>query len=292
MKASNLKTLNIFEKFNEIQSNKTRDKRSINQLVCQKTSRCTYDFDISAESLANLGVCKFPLIEGQNFTYEVQSGNMSFNALSEALYKARLKIVSGEAENLEGGRIVSNTGTVAYEVILKTTPKHIEGDRAEFHSSLSLGGALSNGLEATVNVSFSAGNWDSITGVENPIWNQIKLTVVVQKFENGKFIQVEYIETPVIPLNELSGEYQRIGVYLNQDTKQVGYTLNGFDQGYIHTLPATWDNIFFSSQADLRNVKEDATLIGEEFSIELVTDHRKMKFKYPKGTTDLCGNVI
>ena len=45
-----------------------------------------------------------------------------------------------------------------------------------------------------------------------------------------------------------SNEYQRLGMYINQNTKQVGFIVNGVDQGYQSTLPAPLENIRFLSQ--------------------------------------------
>ncbi len=42
-----------------------------------------------------------------------------------------------------------------------------------------------------------------------------------------------------------SNEYQRLGMYINQNTKQVGFIVNGVDQGYQSTLPAPLENIRF-----------------------------------------------
>lgn len=42
--------------------------------------------------------------------------------------------------------------------------------------------------------------------------------------------------------------YQRLGIYINQNTKQVGFIINGVDQGYKSTLPAPLENIRFLFQ--------------------------------------------
>ncbi|NUG52307.1 DUF4882 family protein, partial [Acinetobacter lactucae] len=80
------------------------------------------------------------------------------------------------------------------------------------------------------------------------------------------------------------------GIYINQNTKQVGFILNGVDQGYQSTLPAPLENIRFSASSGISIYSNQ--LFGQEFSNELITDRNALQFSYPQGTTDICGNAI
>lgn len=87
-----------------------------------------------------------------------------------------------------------------------------------------------------------------------------------------------------------SNGYQRLGMYINQNTKQVGFIVNGVDQGYKSTLPAPLENIRFSVSSGISIYSNQ--LFGQELSNELITDRNALQFNYPQGTTDMCGNAI
>ncbi|EPZ0889646.1 DUF4882 family protein, partial [Acinetobacter baumannii] len=91
-------------------------------------------------------------------------------------------------------------------------------------------------------------------------------------------------------MTDNTNEYQRLGVYINQDTNQVGFISNGVDEGYQSTLPAPLENIRFFVSSDISIDAEQ--LFGQELSNELITDRNALQFNYPQGTTDICGNAI
>ncbi|HGF9414742.1 TPA: DUF4882 family protein, partial [Acinetobacter baumannii] len=91
-------------------------------------------------------------------------------------------------------------------------------------------------------------------------------------------------------MTDNTNEYQRLGVYINQDTNQVGFISNGVDEGYQFKLPGALQKIAFTVEGIA--YIESTNLFGYEFSNELITDHNALKFNYPQGTTDMCGNAI
>lgn len=44
-------------------------------------------------------------------------------------------------------------------------------------------------------------------------------------------------------MTDNTNEYQRLGVYINQDTNQVGFISNGVDEGYQFKLPGALQKI-------------------------------------------------
>ncbi|WP_277922604.1 DUF4882 family protein [Acinetobacter baumannii] len=78
--------------------------------------------------------------------------------------------------------------------------------------------------------------------------------------------------------------------YINQDTNQVGFISNGVDEGYQFKLPGALQKIAFTVEGIA--YIESTNLFGYEFSNELITDRNALKFNYPQGTTDMCGNAI
>ena len=93
------------------------------------------------------------------------------------------------------------------------------------------------------------------------------------------------------PQTTASG-YQTLGIYVNQDSKQVGYILNGVNQGYVYNYSQIATGYKFGYIASLNGFNSSSPNIGKEISIELITDATKMTQTYPTGTKDICGNTI
>ncbi|OWX61443.1 hypothetical protein A7A55_11020 [Acinetobacter baumannii] len=58
----------------------------------------------------------------------------------------------------------------------------------------------------------------------------------------------------------------------------------------IKKLPGALQKIAFTVEGIA--YIESTNLFGYEFSNELITDRNALKFNYPQGTTDMCGNAI
>ncbi|EEH68133.1 DUF4882 family protein [Acinetobacter haemolyticus] len=86
--------------------------------------------------------------------------------------------------------------------------------------------------------------------------------------------------------------YQRLGVYINQDTKQVGAIFNGINYGYVGTASTKPVNYFFEMNLGQYAIPAGNPVIGQEISQELVLDRSQLQFTYPAGTKDLCGTVL
>lgn len=84
----------------------------------------------------------------------------------------------------------------------------------------------------------------------------------------------------------------RFGVYINKQTKQVGYILNGVNKGYqwSYTNPITELSFMIASGFD--GFLSTSTKLNQEVSIELITDSEKLEYSYPTGTTDICGTML
>ncbi|WP_433848258.1 DUF4882 family protein [Acinetobacter proteolyticus] len=89
-----------------------------------------------------------------------------------------------------------------------------------------------------------------------------------------------------------SNGYQRLGVYVNQTTKQIGLIFNGMNSGYIRSFANKLDSFAFANMAGQYGIPTGSPTIGQNISIELITDHAGLQFTYPTGTKDICGNTI
>lgn len=84
----------------------------------------------------------------------------------------------------------------------------------------------------------------------------------------------------------------RLGIYINQNTKQVGYIINGINYGYLNILMENK----LSNISYLGVINQDrfanSTLTGKTAGLQLITDKSQLQFAYPSTTTDICGNIL
>lgn len=95
-----------------------------------------------------------------------------------------------------------------------------------------------------------------------------------------------------LPLTSTTDGYQKIGIYVNQDTKQVGVIYNGVNKGYVSTNPSKINSLAFTNGMAYYGTDSTSPNIGKVHSVELITDKNQFQFTYPTGTKDICGNVI
>ncbi|OTG67668.1 DUF4882 family protein [Acinetobacter silvestris] len=93
-----------------------------------------------------------------------------------------------------------------------------------------------------------------------------------------------------VPVTSTSDGYQQIGIYINQNTKQMGVIYNGVNKGYISTHPQKIANLSFEMNMSSYGVEATSPNIGKDLSVDLITDKSKFSFIYPVGTKDICNN--
>lgn len=90
----------------------------------------------------------------------------------------------------------------------------------------------------------------------------------------------------------LSSGGNRIGIYINRQSKQVGYILNGVNKGYKWTFTDPINNISFVLINGFSGFINSSSNLGKEVTMELITDHSLLQYTYPTGATDICGNSL
>jgi len=90
----------------------------------------------------------------------------------------------------------------------------------------------------------------------------------------------------------LSSGVNRIGVYINRQSKQIGYILNGVNKGYKWSFTDPINNISFALLNGFSGFTSSSSNLGKEVTMELITDHSLLQYTYPTGATDICGNSL
>ena len=84
----------------------------------------------------------------------------------------------------------------------------------------------------------------------------------------------------------------RVGVYVNQNTKQIGVTVNGTNYGYLANYAAPIVKAAFNLQGVETGIQQGDTVVGTTIGGTLITDASLISNIYPSGATDICGSVI
>lgn len=248
--------------------------------VCQYNFDATQeDFDIwNAQDPDRPPMEIFPFINGQKFGFKVEPvaednyGYLDYNAKS----KEKMNSTS-----YEGDFLLPNKGIVAFEMELKVPT--LSSSTSSYSADISFNGITDNNYTIRSNYHFDIGAHDFEFG-ENPprLYHSLSSEVGDYKLIDHYFKNKK--------MTDNKNEYQRLGVYINQNTKQVGFISNGVDEGYQFILPGALQKIAFSVNGNIDILSTN--LFGQEFSNELITDRNALQFSYPQGTTDMCGNAI
>ncbi|WP_217484436.1 DUF4882 family protein [Acinetobacter lactucae] len=280
-------------------SSTTKNEKIAPQMLLAQTNFlnsapvCQYNFDATQEDydlwnnehIDYLPMKIFPLINGQKFGFKVEPrpeseyGDLDYVATSKA---------SLNSTNEIGDLTILHTGIIAFEMEHKIPVSALGnlslGNSTYYSSSIGFSGITNNGYTVRSNYWFDMGSYDPDFG-ENPA--RLHYYVAYRLSDNSGPDNPYYKGQN---MTNSSNGYQRLGIYINQNTKQVGFILNGVDQGYQSTLPAPLENIRFSASSSISIYSNQ--LFGQEFSNELITDRNALQFSYPQGTTDICGNAI
>lgn len=244
---------------------------AVGSISAASWSACTYNFDATQAELSatSLGGTKFPNITGQKVSFNVTSTTTVYSALSGAYARA-------DAQNTgaAGDAIINPTGIFAYEYKVKVPLNNLSNNEKILMVPIS---ARFNEAGITKTGMF-------IVYTNNSTTNAFSFTPIV----NADSAPGQFSAN----VQNTSDGYQRIGIYFNQNSKQIGAIVNGTNYGYFTNYLDVPTNLWFMNGAGASGVPANSPTIGTEVSIELITDHTQMTQAYPTGTKDICGNTI
>ncbi|MGR2824939.1 DUF4882 domain-containing protein [Acinetobacter sp. 1124_18A] len=249
---------------------------------------CQYNFDATQEdydlwNIQNIEedtpIKKFPEISGQKFSFRIDP--MTANEYSYIEYTEQTKIKLNSINDI-GDFVLPYKGIIALEIEFKIPT--IELGQSNYISTVFLTGTTNNRYTVRLHYGFNSGAYSTDFGKISPNVNY-SLTYRLSNLNGPVF---SYYDSKKVIFN--TNGYQRLGIYINQDAKQVGFILNGVDLGYKSNLPAPLANLSLMLSSSAGVFSEH--LFGQELSTELITDRNALQFNYPQGTTDMCGNAI
>ncbi|MDO7229364.1 DUF4882 family protein [Acinetobacter nosocomialis] len=157
-----------------------------------------------------------------------------------------------------------------------------------YEYGFNISGSSESKLEFTLNLMFTKGN--NYSGImDGDSISSFGATYKLDGNGNLAFLSAARTTNPVeVPTD---GKV-RVGIYVNQNTKQVGYIINGNNYGYLSlTMENKLKYIGFMGVINQDHFANSA-LTGKTVGLQLVTDKSKMQFTYPTGAKDICGVAL
>ncbi len=247
-------------------------------------SACTYNFDATQAQLDTYfkmdpSFSFYPQISGQKFGFKLLSVSPAGTykrhiATSKAYLDLAIAKRTSTQTNLSlGDKILPPSGIIAYEFNFKVPDNLASNGLLQFWP-VEIIGNLENG---NYGLAIYYNNGSTIGGKSGNNF--------VVGFSTNDSTTLKTME----PFNVTnSAQTQKLGIYINQDSHQIGMIANGQNLGYVYSLPSKAKNIAFNISSAYGNIQPAD--LNKEVSIELVTDKSKFTNAFPTGTTDICGN--
>lgn len=238
-------------------------------------AECTYSFDATLtqlQSLGNTSVQKFPTITGNKFSYKTSQQSLNYMAFSQD-YLSRFLAANDSSAMLytRGDKIIPTSGIIAFEYKIKVPTLGNTGYVNIFPALAA--GIMQNGKAVNFIVAYQHG----------PTANHFYFQTTSN---DDALVSNGFKLAPEVT----SDGYQKIGIYINQNSNQVGLVFNGANKGYFATFPSRLDNLYFSLTSNYYDLA--ATDVNKDVSVEFLLDQSKITQTYPTGTKDICGLAL
>jgi hypothetical protein len=149
-------------------------------------------------------------------------------------------------------------------------------------------GSSQSKIELALNVIFVKAN-NHPSAIDG---NSITVLGVTNKSNGAGYLAPLSADSTNIPVQIPADGKVRVGIYINQNSKQVGYIINGTNYGYLNiVMENKLGNISFAGVIN-QNPFANSALTGKSVGLQLVTDKSKMQFTYPTGAKDICGVAL
>lgn len=250
-------------------------------------ANCTYNLDATNSQITKLKGLPFVTQQSQSGTAPITPYDIHFVDSSQQM---AANFLSGSAV---GDKVVAQNGVIAFEFKI---------------NSFALTKPLGNG-ELDTQIMFYGQDTIDQSMLSGSLWlhsgfNGISAYPESARFggmlRGGSYTLVNgfpQLNSPLVsltpsPVTLPVGNNYRVGVYLNQLTKELGLVVNGVNKGVVLNYEKTLKNIGFFISSTQARINANDPIINQNVGVELITDAAQMTQNYPVGATDICGNVI
>ncbi|WP_410568752.1 DUF4882 family protein [Acinetobacter sp. H1(2024)] len=271
-------------------------------------AECTYNFDANqqdikafevansahaasyryAEPVANLNIANQ---SGYDVIHYYSNKNVDSLFTSKKYIQFKTQYPSDAPDNVViVDKAISSSDIFAQEFIFDVNNLKVNlGNNSQMYEyGFIITGSSESKVELTLNLMFAKGN--NYSGVLNG--DAIASLGATYKSDGNGHLTYLSANRTNNPVEVPADGKVRVGIYVNQNTKQVGYIINGVNYGYLNlTMENKLKYISFMGAINQDHFANSA-LTGKTVGLQLVTDKPKMQFTYPTGAKDICGVAL
>ncbi|USA54566.1 DUF4882 domain-containing protein [Acinetobacter sp. C32I] len=248
---------------------------------------CTYNLDATNSQISSLGGIPFIAQQSQSGSSPITPYKLKFIDSSQQMAANFLNGL------VVGDKLVSNNGTIAFEFKINSFASTKPLNDGELDAQIAF-----YGQDTTNNSMLSGMLW--LHSGYNGVSSYPESARFSGMLRGGSYNLVNGFPQPINPLVSLTpspvvlpvGNNFRVGVYLNQTTKELGLIVNGVNKGIVLNYEKTLKNIGFFISSTQNRIDSNDSIINQNVGVELITDAASMTLSYPSGTTDICGTTI
>ncbi|MFW2078823.1 DUF4882 family protein [Acinetobacter sp. ULE_I010] len=254
---------------------------------------CTYNFDKITGTSDNV----YPVV---NLVEQKISGNIDAykplaevtkSATSNTLFNYLTTHSIGDSNYRVLDKAIANsTGKIAFEANFDVSNINLNMGSGEesFEYGLQMLGSSAIKNELIFNISFAAAN--NFSTYDNGYYIILN-GYSLKKGTNNELVPKDLLRD-LRKINIPTNGQIKVGVYIDQSSKQVGYIINGVNYGLTSVVVEnSLQNIGFIGNINPTQF-QNSVFTNKNVSVQLLTDYSKMTQVYPTGTKDICGNTI
>ncbi|OTG80384.1 DUF4882 family protein [Acinetobacter sp. ANC 4648] len=231
-------------------------------------AECSYNFDATQAQINTIypHMTLFPDLINQKATFTTQ-GSETYIAINK-----------NDIAGMKGVATTPQSGIFVYEYKMK-----VPGTLLSTNEQM-LGYPTAVAFNDAGNVGIGFVYINNLHNPSTPRLNALSFGIFT---ENG-----QHYDAGILPISATNDGYQYFGIYINQDTKKIGFILNGVNYGYVQSIQSKIHSVNFTNTIGFSEIGSNSTIYGKNYSIELITDGSKIVQTYPSGSKDICGNTI
>lgn len=260
----------------------------INSICISSWAACSYDFDATNTEIQQMIgnpiplAKKFPYLNGATASFLLENSSYQYHASTSSFAQSYKNYINGTNNTILGDKNLSSTGMYAVELKIDNFADIPIGSHSGNQSGVYTLGYNFYGIK---NGNLKYGGFVWLTNSDDTKTKK----VYVSFSDLGAGINYE----KEFDIAYSSANNYKIGLYLDQDSKQIGINLNGIDKGYINNTPLSDSATQISFQMFGLVGGYPTSLIGTYQPTEtLIFERSQMTLNYSSNTKGICENTI
>ena len=223
-------------------------------------AECSYDFNVNT----------YPVVSGKQYKFTTLSSN-------EAKEYGALRTLDGNVNDQYVYKFLPENGVYGVEVKTEVLPYDLPDNEAV--SQIYVLPLKSSNTDYQIFIHFGNNSF-------SPTIRKLLVVHITKKTSGSDIILFSHF------YSYDSQKNQKIGLYLNQNTNQIGLIINGINQGYVANINDKLNQIGFFMSGGFPPFAANSSNLGKVLSQEYIFDRSQLSSGFPAGTKDICGNSL